>query len=83
MRKRFSYKRQAASAGALLLTTSSGSCYPLAHQPSSRMGPYASRVTGTSLNSLSRPGLSHTPHALRRKVSPSHDASVLVAGRHA
>jgi hypothetical protein len=45
MRKRFPYKRQASSAVALLLTKYSGSCYPLAQQHSTMMGPYAARVS--------------------------------------
>jgi hypothetical protein len=83
MRKRFSYKRQASSAVAILLTKYSGSCYPLAQQHRSMMGPYAARVQWTSFHSISLPGLRHAPSASRRKVSPAHVATVLVAVRHA
>ena len=83
MRKRFSYKRQAASAVAIFLTKYSGSCYPLAQHHSTIMGPYASRVQWTSFHAISLPGLRHAPRASRRQVSPAHVATVLVAGRHA
>ena len=45
--------------------------------------PEASRVIFTSLNAMRVPGLLHAPKASRRKVSPSHVATVLWAVRHA
>jgi len=39
MRKRFAYQRHASSAVAIVLTTYSGSCYPLAHPHRTMMGP--------------------------------------------
>jgi hypothetical protein len=41
MRQRVSYQRQASSAVARGLTTYRGSCYPLAPQHRTLMGPYA------------------------------------------
>ena len=82
MRNRLCYKRHASSAVPRLRTRDRGSCSPLAPQHSTMMGPYASRVQWTSFNSISLPGLRHAPSASRRKVSPAHVATVLVAVRH-
>src|SRR5215813_11135281 len=56
--------------------------YPLAQQHRTMTGPYASRVTETSLSSISLPGWIHAPHTSRRTISPSHGAVVLMAVRH-
>ena len=70
MRKRFSYKRQAASCSGQMTHQIQRLLIPLAQQHSTIMGPYASRVQSY----LDPPAaLRHAaPSASRRKVSPAH-----------
>jgi len=68
------YKRHAASAVSIFVTTYRGSLHPFAQQQMRRIGPYAARVNHTSDNALRGPGLLHAPKVARRNGSPSPHA---------